>query len=272
MLTKEKAKKTLILIFAGLIFLLLNFTYSIKIGELSISLAFASIIGLVLILVATTDARKYLKSANIGFYISIAALVCIFIPLLNLLILNNVQPQLSYLETIAKNMDLNKTDYDAINKIFSTIDNISGELVGMMAISTFPSAIALGAMIYYSGEMVNEICLQRGLFYSDKVKRNARLTTIFMVITNVLAFFAIWLLLEGISKIRIDVETEKVIMSSVGSLGFGMLLLLPLIAIAISYLVFFIKLIVNISRVIDDNNKKTDDNSIQTERDIIDNE
>ena len=272
MLTKDKAKKTLILIFVGLILLLINFSINIKIGDTSISLGFASIIGLILMLVATIDARKYLKSANMGFYISIAALVCTFIPLLNMLILNNIQPQLEYLQTISNNMDPNKVDYDAVNTIFITIDNISGELVGMMALSTLPSTIALGAIIYYSGEMVNEICIQRGLFYSDKVKRNARLATIFMVISNVLAFLAIWLLLGGVSKIRVDVNTGNVIIGSVGNLALGFILLLPLIAIAICYLVFFIKLIISISRVIDDNNKKPDNDISITESDIIENE
>lgn len=273
-LSKTNVKNALALIFFGLLMFLIDISIPLRFGGVSINLSITNIAGIIMVLIAALKFRDIFKSAKILFYVSIGALVFLFVPLVNLAISNNIQADVEYLalilNRISSSANSGSINYNDFNEMLSVFGDIAGSLVGILAISSVASFIPGAALIYFISELIGEICVARELEYGDKVKRNARLSIIFMVTTEVLALLVVWVIFSGFSNIRFTDNGALANSSGLGTIGFGVLLALVLLAVAICYLVFFIKLLISVNRVMNENNQKPEIND-SNHYDVIDN-
>lgn len=273
-LSKTNLKNALALIFFGLLMFLIDISIPLRFGGVSINLSITNIAGIIMVLIAALKLRDHFKSAKILFYVSIGALVFMFVPLVNLAISNNIQADVEYLSLILNRINSSATNgsvnYSDLNEMLSIFGEITGSLIGMLAISSIASFVPGVALIYFIGELIGEICVVRELEYGDKVKRNARLSIIFMVLTEVLAILVVWVIFSGFSNIRFADNGALENSGGLGTIGLGVFLALPLLAVAICYLVFFIKLLISVNRVMNENNQKPEINDTN-HYDVIDN-
>lgn len=274
-LSKTNVKNSLALIFFGLLMLLVDLSFSLNIGGVSITLSLTYIIGTIMILIASLKIRDYFKNAKIVFYVSIGALVFLFVPLINIAITNGIRADVEYLALLVNRLGDNTVNngainYDDINEMLSILGSITGSLVGILTISTIASLLPTAALIYFIGELIVEICDARNLEYGDKVRRNARLSIIFLAITNILAILVVWIIFSGFGNISFTSNGAFENASGLGTIGLGGFLALPLLAVAICYLVFFIKLLISVNRVMNENNNKPDITETNHYDDVID--
>ncbi len=275
-LSKTNIKNSLALIFFGLLMLLINISFNLNLGGVSINLNITYIIGVIMILIASLKIRDCFKNAKILFYVSIGALVFLFVPLLNIAIANDIKADVEYLALLVNRLGDNTVnngtiDYIDINEMLLILGSITGSLIGILTISTISELLPTATLIYFIGELIVEICDVRNLKYGDKVKRNARLSIIFLAITNILTILVVWIMISGFGNISFTSDGAFENSGGLGTIGFGTFLVLPLLAIAICYLVFFIKLLISVNRVMNENNNNPDTAEVNYHDDIIDN-
>lgn len=244
---KEDYVKILNRLFWGLLLMFLNISFSITIQNVSYSIEIAYFVGVIIILVTLWKYMNSNKTIKILCYVLLGCIafgvLSLFTPLF---VSNDTLASVENIKQIVSQENLTQGD---LNSLIDEILNIKSAALLSIALSLVIDALPMGATFYFSGLLVKEIANSYKLPTATKAKRDSLLCVVFLVLCEVLSFVMFLSLFNVIEQVRFNYEGVVFLDGFYGAITSLSLSSLVTIPVAITYLVFIIKLLVDINKV-----------------------
>ena len=244
---KEDYVKILNRLFWGLLLMFLNISFSITIQNVSYSIEIAYFVGVIIILVTLWKYMNSNKTIKILCYVLLGCIAFGVLSLFTPLFVSN--DTLASVENIKQIVSQENVTQGDLNSLIDEILNIKSAALLSIALSLVIDALPMGATFYFSGLLVKEIANSYKLPTATKAKRDSLLCVVFLVLCEVLSFVMFLSLFNVIEQIRFNYEGVVFLdgfYAAITSLSLSSLVTIP---VAITYLVFIIKLLVDINKV-----------------------
>lgn len=244
---KEDYVKILNRLFWGLLLMFLNISFSITIQNVSYSIEIAYFVGVIIILVTLWKYMNSNKTIKILCYVLLGCIAFGVLSLFTPLFVSN--DTLASVENIKQIISQENVTQGDLNSLIDEILNIKSAALLSIALSLVIDAIPMGATFYFSGLLVKEIANSYKLPTATKAKRDSLLCVVFLVLCEVLSFVMFLSLFNVIEQVRFNYEGVVFLDGFYGAITSLSLSSLVTIPVAITYLVFIIKLLVDINKV-----------------------
>ena len=244
---KEDYVKILNRLFWGLLLMFLNISFSITIQNVSYSIEIAYFVGVIIILVTLWKYMNSNKTIKILCYVLLGCIAFGVLSLFTPLFVSN--DTLASVENIKQIVSQENVTQGDLNSLIDEILNIKSAALLSIALSLVIDALPMGATFYFSGLLVKEIANSYKLPTATKAKRDSLLCVVFLVLCEVLSFVMFLSLFNVIEQIRFNYEGVVFLDGFYGAITSLSLSSLVTIPVAITYLVFIIKLLVDINKV-----------------------
>ena len=244
---KEDYVKILNRLFWGLLLMFLNISFSITIQNVSYSIEIAYFVGVIIILVTLWKYMNSNKTIKILCYVLLGCIAFGVLSLFTPLFVSN--DTLASVENIKQIVSQENVTQGDLNSLIDEILNIKSAALLSIALSLVIDALPMGATFYFSGLLVKEIANSYKLPTATKAKRDSLLCVVFLVLCEVLSFVMFLSLFNVIEQIRFNYEGVVFLdgfYAAITSLSLSSLVTIP---VAITYLVFIIKLLIDINKV-----------------------
>lgn len=244
---KEDYVKILNRLFWGLLLMFLNISFSITIQNVSYSIEIAYFVGVIIILVTLWKYMNSNKTIKILCYVLLGCIAFGVLSLFTPLFVSN--DTLASVENIKQIVSQENVTQGDLNSLIDEILNIKSAALLSIALSLVIDALPMGATFYFSGLLVKEIANSYKLPTATKAKRDSLLCVVFLVLCEVLSFVMFLSLFNVIEQVRFNYEGVVFLDGFYGAITSLSLSSLVTIPVAITYLVFIIKLLVDINKV-----------------------
>lgn len=244
---KEDYVKILNRLFWGLLLMFLNISFSITIQNVSYSIEIAYFVGVIIILVTLWKYMNSNKTIKILCYVLLGCIAFGLLSLFTPLFVSN--DTLASVENIKQIVSQENVTQGDLNSLIDEILNIKSAALLSIALSLVIDALPMGATFYFSGLLVKEIANSYKLPTATKAKRDSLLCVVFLVLCEVLSFVMFLSLFNVIEQVRFNYEGVVFLDGFYGAITSLSLSSLVTIPVAIAYLVFIIKLLVDINKV-----------------------
>ena len=244
---KEDYVKILNRLFWGLLLMFLNISFSITIQNVSYSIEIAYFVGVIIILVTLWKYMNSNKTIKILCYVLLGCIAFGVLSLFTPLFVSN--DTLASVENIKQIVSQENVTQGDLNSLIDEILNIKSAALLAIALSLVIDALPMGATFYFSGLLVKEIANSYKLPTATKAKRDSLLCVVFLVLCEVLSFVMFLSLFNVIEQVRFNYEGVVFLDGFYGAITSLSLSSLVTIPVAITYLVFIIKLLVDINKV-----------------------
>ena len=244
---KEDYVKILNRLFWGLLLMFLNISFSITIQNVSYSIEIAYFVGVIIILVTLWKYMNSNKTIKILCYVLLGCIAFGVLSLFTPLFVSN--DTLASVENIKQIVSQENVTQGDLNSFIDEILNIKSAALLSIALSLVIDALPMGATFYFSGLLVKEIANSYKLPTATKAKRDSLLCVVFLVLCEVLSFVMFLSLFNVIEQVRFNYEGVVFLDGFYGAITSLSLSSLVTIPVAITYLVFIIKLLVDINKV-----------------------
>lgn len=244
---KEDYVKILNRLFWGLLLMFLNISFSITIQNVSYSIEIAYFVGVIIILVTLWKYMNSNKTIKILCYVLLGCIAFGVLSLFTPLFVSN--DTLASVENIKQIVSQENVTQGDLNSLIDEILNIKSAALLSIALSLVIDALPMGATFYFSGLLVKEIANSYKLPTATKAKRDSLLCVVFLVLCEVLSFVMFLSLFNVIEQIRFNYEGVVFLDGFYGAITSLSLSSLVTIPVAITYLVFIIKLLIDINKV-----------------------
>lgn len=244
---KEDYVKILNRLFWGLLLMFLNISFSITIQNVSYSIEIAYFVGVIIILVTLWKYMNSNKTIKILCYVLLGCIAFGVLSLFTPLFVSN--DTLASVENIKQIVSQENVTQGELNSLIDEILNIKSAALLSIALSLVIDALPMGATFYFSGLLVKEIANSYKLPTATKAKRDSLLCVVFLVLCEVLSFVMFLSLFNVIEQVRFNYEGVVFLDGFYGAITSLSLSSLVTIPVAITYLVFIIKLLVDINKV-----------------------
>lgn len=244
---KEDYVKILNRLFWGLLLMFLNISFSITIQNVSYSIEIAYFVGVIIILVTLWKYMNSNKTIKILCYVLLGCIAFGVLSLFTPLFVSN--DTLASVENIKQIISQENVTQGDLNSLIDEILNIKSAALLSIALSLVIDALPMGATFYFSGLLVKEIANSYKLPTATKAKRDSLLCVVFLVLCEVLSFVMFLSLFSVIEQVRFNYEGVVFLDGFYGAITSLSLSSLVTIPVAITYLVFIIKLLVDINKV-----------------------
>lgn len=244
---KEDYTKILNRLFWGLLLMFLNISFSITIQNVSYSIEIAYFVGVIIILVTLWKYMNSNKTIKILCYVLLGCIAFGVLSLFTPLFVSN--DTLASVENIKQIISQENVTQGDLNSLIDEILNIKSAALLSIALSLVIDALPMGATFYFSGLLVKEIANSYKLPTTTKAKRDSLLCVVFLVLCEVLSFVMFLSLFSVIEQVRFNYEGVVFLDGFYGAITSLSLSSLVTIPVAITYLVFIIKLLVDINKV-----------------------
>ena len=251
-------------IFVAILLLLINFSISLELGNVSYSFSATGIAASIILMVGLNKYRKENSKLNILFYMALIYLfVLIVSPFVMMLVLNKHMPNMEYLVDLMLNLEATgDLNFDQLNEMVEFLVSLKEPLAISLILSFVFSEIPLCAMIYFSGKTLLVIGQDVSSSYGKEAHRYAKKTIISALVTSIIALVVVLLVFEGLSGILFTYVGDVMFVNNAQSLlTISGALSIPLMVVSIMYLVFFIKFLVRINKLASDINVNQDNNT-----------
>lgn len=244
---KEDYVKILNRLFWGLLLMFLNISFSITIQNVSYSIEIAYFVGVIIILVTLWKYMNSNKTIKILCYVLLGCIAFGVLSLFTPLFVSN--DTLASVENIKQIVSQENVTQGDLNSLIDEILNIKSAALLSIALSLVIDALPMGATFYFSGLLVKEIANSYKLPTATKAKRDSLLCVVFLVLCEVLSFVMFLSLFNVIEQVRFNYEGVVFLDGFYGAITSLSLSSLVTIPVAITYLVFIIKLLIDINKV-----------------------
>ena len=244
---KEDYVKILNRLFWGLLLMFLNISFSITIQNVSYSIEIAYFVGVIIILVTLWKYMNSNKTIKILCYVLLGCIAFGVLSLFTPLFVSN--DTLASVENIKQIISQENVTQEELNSLIDEILNIKSAALLSIALSLVIDALPMGATFYFSGLLVKEIANSYKLPTATKAKRDSLLCVVFLVLCEVLSFVMFLSLFNVIEQVRFNYEGVVFLDGFYGAITSLSLSSLVTIPVAITYLVFIIKLLIDINKV-----------------------
>lgn len=244
---KEDYVKILNRLFWGLLLMFLNISFSITIQNVSYSIEIAYFVGVIIILVTLWKYMNSNKTIKILCYVLLGCIAFGVLSLFTPLFVSN--DTLASVENIKQIVSQENVTQGDLNSLIDEILNIKSAALLSIALSLVIDVLPMGATFYFSGLLVKEIANSYKLPTATKAKRDSLLCVVFLVLCEVLSFVMFLSLFNVIEQVRFNYEGVVFLDGFYGAITSLSLSSLVTIPVAITYLVFIIKLLVDINKV-----------------------
>lgn len=250
-------------IFVAILLLLINFSISLELGNVSYSFSATGIAASIILMVVLNKYRKENSKLNILFYVALIYLfVLIVSPFVMMLVLNKHMPNMEYLVNLMLNIEATgDLNFDQLNEMVEFLVSLKEPLAISLILSLVFSEIPLCAMIYFSGKTLLVIGQDVSSSYGEEAHRYAKKTIISALVTSIIALVVVLLVFEGLGGILFTYVGDVMFVDNAQSLlTISGALSIVLMVVSIMYLVFFIKFLVRINKLASDINVNQDNN------------
>ena len=245
--TKRDAKYIITTFVVLFIATILNFNLSLPVGEVVVSIGVGVLFGAIFTMIRL---KKYLESKKfIALYILLTISGLSFlIPLCLYGVISDITPQLEFVSNL---LLLPKFTPVEFNQMVTSLKDLQGSLVLVTAVQSIASGLPLCGTLICIGSILDDVGESCDLKSMKKVKKNYVIAAITLVLLMMFSIIVMNFAYNTISFLSMDAEgnilisDEKAATQAVSSImGVGFLV----VAIGITYLVFFIRGLVIMNR------------------------